>query len=473
VKDNYTLPQLNERVLSTLNADGSRRWMTPRTSRGRFWRARAVVAWSLIVIFAVLPWLRINGKPPLLLDLMARQFTFFGTTFRPTETLFLSLLLLTIFVTVFLVTAVLGRAWCGWVCPQTVYMEYLYRPVEKFLLGRAYGRTGQHAPTWRVLLLYVLFFVFSAHLANTFLAYFVGTDRLVEWTFQNPWNHPVAFGIFAATLGLMMFDFVFFREQMCTIVCPYGRFQSVLLDRDSLVIGYDKVRGEPRAKAVDRKAREEQGASSGDCIECTMCVQVCPTGIDIRDGLQLECVNCAQCIDACDDVMDKIGKPRGLIRYDSQNALEGMPRKPFRYRLAIYGVVLAALATTLVVLLVNRAPALVGQARIVGSNFTVAPDGRIATPLQLMIENHTDQERTYRVSGDGDLELVGGTLNVTVAAANAETVSCTALSPAGAFVHGVRNAKVRVTDGDGYDRLTTVALTGPFSSKGAAKEIPR
>ncbi|MBL9141960.1 MAG: cytochrome c oxidase accessory protein CcoG [Phycisphaerae bacterium] len=468
----FSLPQLNERVLSTLNADGSRRWMTPRTSRGRYWRARAIVAWSLIIVFAALPWLRINGKPPLLLDLMLRQFTFFGTTFRPTETLFLSLLLLTIFVGIFLVTAVLGRVWCGWVCPQTVYMEFLYRPVEKFMLGRAYGRKDQHAPAWRVIALYAVFLVFSAHLANTFLAYFVGTDRLVEWTLGNPWNHPVAFAVFAVTLGLMMFDFAFFREQMCTLACPYGRFQSVLLDRDSLVIGYDRKRGEPRAKGADRKALQGQGAPAGDCIDCTLCVQVCPTGIDIREGLQLECVNCAQCIDACDDVMVKIGSPKGLIRYDTQNALEGKPHRTFRYRLAIYGVVLAALATTLVVLLLNRSPALVGQARIVGSNFTVMPDGRIATPLQLLIENHTDVEQTYLVSGVDDLEIEGGSLTVSVPPAEGTTVSCTVLSPASSFKHGVRKAHVRVTDQDTYDRTTSVALTGPFTVPTARETKP-
>lgn len=459
----FTLPQLEERVLSTLNPDGSRRWMTPRTSKGRYWRARAVVAYALIVIFAVLPWLRIHGKPPLFLDIMTRQFTFFGTTFRPTETLLLSLLMLSIFVAIFLATAVLGRVWCGWGCPQTVYMEFLYRPIEKLMLGKAYGKKGQHAPAWRMVLMYVIFVIFSAHLANTFLAYFVGTDRLVEWTFQSPWKHPAAFAVFAVTLGLMLFDFVFFREQLCTLVCPYGRFQSVLLDRDTIVIGYDRVRGEPRAKGAERKTMETGGARAGDCVDCTMCVQVCPTGIDIREGLQLECVNCAQCVDACDDIMDKVGRPQGLIRYDTQNRLEGKPGHWFRYRLVIYSVVLVVLVSTLVTLIINRSPALVGQSRIIGSNFTVTPEGRIATPVRILIENRTEVPRTYTVTGSGDVSLEQGSVTVTVKPSDAETVNFTVLSPGDSFAHGVRNAQLRVTDGDTYDRLTTIALTGPFS----------
>jgi cytochrome c oxidase accessory protein FixG len=468
----YTLPQLDERALSTLNVDGTRRWMSPRTSKGRYWRARAIVAWLLIVIFAALPWIRMNGKPVLLLDIMTRQFTFFGTTFRPTETLLLSLLLLSIFVAVFLATAVLGRVWCGWACPQTVYMEFLYRPAEKLLLGKAYGRNGQRAATWRVILLYALFLLFSAHLANTFLAYFVGTDRLVAWTLGSPWNHPTAFAVFAVTLGLMLFDFAFFREQLCTLVCPYGRFQSVLLDRNSIIIGYDQIRGEPRAKGAAARVLRQEGTPVGDCIDCTMCVQVCPTGIDIRQGLQLECVNCAQCVDACDEVMDKVGLPRGLVRYGTQNTLERVSGRRFRYRLVIYSTALVALVLTLVMLLVNRSSALVGQARIIGSNFTLAPDLRVVTPLQLMVENRADVERTYTIQGVGDLEIQGGPVTVSVPPADARTITCNVLSPAATFVRGVRTATIRVTDGVDYDRTTNVALTGPFTAA-AQGEHPR
>jgi hypothetical protein len=225
------------RVLSTLNPDGSRRWLEPKLSNGRFLQRRRIVAWILIIVFAAIPWIRINDKPVILLDVMTRKFVFFGTTFRPTDTLLLALLLLSIFVGIFLLTALFGRVWCGWACPQTVYMEFLYRPVERLFLGKAYGNRKASVAPWRRVAMYAVFLLASAHLANTFLAYFVGTDRLVEWTLRSPTEHPTAFAIFVVTTGLMMFDFCFFREQMCTLVCPYGRFQSVLLDKGSLIVG--------------------------------------------------------------------------------------------------------------------------------------------------------------------------------------------------------------------------------------------
>lgn len=458
----FTLPQLDERVLSTLNVDGTRRWMEPRDARGRFWRARLVVAVALIAVFTAIPWLRIGGKPPILLDVMTRQFTFLGTTFRPTETLLLAVLMLAIFVAVFLATAVFGRVWCGWGCPQTVYLEFVYRPIERLFLGAAYGRKGASVPAWRRLAMYAAYLVISAHLANTFLAYFVGTDRLAAWTLGSPANHPVAFTVFAVTVGLMMFDFVFFREQLCTLVCPYGRFQSVLLDRDSLVIAYDRTRGEPRAKAAERRTMEAAGQEAGDCIECTMCQQVCPTGIDIRNGLQLECIHCAQCVDACDDVMRKVGRPVGLIRYSTQNRIERTGRRGFRYRLVIYPLLLGVMVTAFVVLLVRREPVLVEQVRVLGANFAVAADGSIETPIEVLVENRTDVERTVRVTGAGDVEVAGGHAEVRVPASDAATLAFTVRAPAATFGRGSRPGAVTVDDGVRAPHPVELTIAGPF-----------
>ena len=458
----FTLPQLDERVLSTLNVDGTRRWMEPRDARGRFWRARLVVAVALIAVFTAIPWLRIGGKPPILLDVMTRQFTFLGTTFRPTETLLLAVLMLAIFVAVFLATAVFGRVWCGWGCPQTVYLEFVYRPIERLFLGAAYGRKGASVPAWRRLAMYAAYLVISAHLANTFLAYFVGTDRLTAWTLGSPANHPVAFTVFAVTVGLMMFDFVFFREQLCTLACPYGRFQSVLLDRDSLVIAYDRTRGEPRAKAAERRTMEAAGQEAGDCIECTMCQQVCPTGIDIRNGLQLECIHCAQCVDACDDVMRKVGRPVGLIRYSTQNRIERTGRRGFRYRLVIYPLLLGVMVTAFVVLLVRREPVLVEQVRVLGANFAVAADGAIETPIEVLVENRTDVERTVRVTGAGDVEVAGGHAEVRVPASDAATLAFTVRAPAATFGRGSRPGAVTVDDGVRAPHPVELTIAGPF-----------
>ena len=463
----FTLPQLDERVLSTLNVDGTRRWMSPREVRGRTWRARVVVAWALIAVFTALPWIRIDGKPGLLLDVMTRQFTFLGTTFRPTETLLLALLLMSVFVGIFLLTALLGRVWCGWGCPQTVYLEFVYRPLERLFLGHAYGKPGAPVAAWRRILMYVVFLALSAHLANTFLAYFVGTDRLVEWTFGAPSRHPVAFATFAVTVGLMMFDFAFFREQLCTLVCPYGRFQSVLLDRDSLVIGYDRGRGEPRMKGAARREAEAAGARAGDCVDCTMCVQVCPTGIDIRNGLQLECVNCAQCIDACDGIMAKVGKPLGLIRWDTTNRLEGSARKRFRFRLLAYPVLLAVLVTALAVLLARREPALVEQSRIVGGNFVELPGGTVETPVRLLVENRTGSTVDFTVRGMGDVAVVGGEARITVKPFDAATLELKVACPLPSFGRGSRKGMLHVESEAGFAKDVPVTIAGPF---GTAKE---
>ncbi|MEM9646593.1 MAG: cytochrome c oxidase accessory protein CcoG, partial [Planctomycetota bacterium] len=311
-----------EHVLSTLERDGSRRWLHPKLSRGDLWKRRRVVAYVLMVVFVAVPHVRVVGRPLLLLDIAHREFTIFGKTFLPTDTLLLALLMLTVFVSIILVTAVAGRAWCGWACPQTVYMEFLFRPIDRIFEGRV-GKGGtpkRELSAGKQFLRWAIYLVLCMFLAHTFLAYFVGPERLSDWMKSSPIEHPFAFFVMAGTTGLMMFDFLIFREQMCTIACPYGRFQSVMLDEQSLIVAYDTQRGEPR-----KKGKHLVGDGSGDCVDCNQCVVVCPTGIDIRQGLQMECINCTQCIDACNSVMDRVNSPRGLIRFSSQ---ELMQRKP-------------------------------------------------------------------------------------------------------------------------------------------------
>ncbi|MCA9240682.1 MAG: 4Fe-4S binding protein, partial [Planctomycetales bacterium] len=272
-----------ERVLSTLEHDGSRRWLFPRLSQGRFWHRRRLVAYLLIATYALLPFIKIGGKPAILLDIANRQFTFFGFTFLPTDTLLLAIFVVALFLTIFFATAVAGRVWCGWACPQTVYMEYVFRPIERLFTGRK-GKGGAPdknvAGVWKGVM-YVVYFLVCLHLANVFLSYFVGVEKLHRWIWTSyPWEHPGPFVLVMFITGLMMFDFCYWREQLCIIGCPYGRFQSVMLDKSSCIIGYDEQRGEPRGRGRDRAT---QGL--GDCVACNMCVQVCPTGIDIRDGL--------------------------------------------------------------------------------------------------------------------------------------------------------------------------------------------
>ncbi|HEX6986500.1 MAG TPA: cytochrome c oxidase accessory protein CcoG, partial [Planctomycetaceae bacterium] len=389
--------QTEEQVLSTLERDGRRRWLVPRLSPGRFWKARRTVAYGLIALFVALPYVRIGGKPSVLLDLPARRFTLFGFTFLPTDTALLALFLLGAFLTIFLLTALVGRVWCGWGCPQTVYLEFVFRPIERLFDGTR-GRGGKPprpAAGWRTAAKWACYLVVSMLLAHVFLAYFVGVERLAVWVRQSPFEHPLPFLVMAATTGLMLFDFAWFREQTCTIACPYGRLQSVLLDRRSLIVAYDTSRGEPRGKL--RKGLPIV-PDQGDCVDCGACVRTCPTGIDIRNGLQMECVSCTQCVDACDEIMDRVGKPRGLIRYSCQAAIDGEPRGKVRARVVLYPLALAGVAAAFFALLLGRDSFDATLLRNLGSPFTVAADGGVQNSLRIKVVNRADRPVGFEVA---------------------------------------------------------------------------
>ncbi|HEY8747626.1 MAG TPA: cytochrome c oxidase accessory protein CcoG, partial [Tepidisphaeraceae bacterium] len=345
VDSNPTPMAPEDHVLSTLERDGSRRWLSPKLARGRFLARRRAVAYALIVIFTVVPYMSVRGKPAILLDVVHRRFTLLGFTFLPTDTLLLALFMVGCILSVFLATALLGRVWCGWACPQTVYMEFVFRPIERLFMGRSGvgGKGRGDVAMWRTAALYLTYLLISFYLAHTFLAYFVGVEALRHWVRGSPSDHLSAFLIVAVVTALMLFNFGFFREQMCIIACPYGRLQSVLLDRFSLIISYDQIRGEPRGAM--RKTTLPVLDQRGDCVDCEMCVAVCPTGIDIRKGLQIECIACAQCIDACDSVMKKVGRKPGLIRYSSQAAMAGDKRSALRPRVIIYPAILLIILT--------------------------------------------------------------------------------------------------------------------------------
>jgi cytochrome c oxidase accessory protein FixG len=247
-----------------------------------------------------LPFVRVAGKPAVLIDLPRRELTFFGSTLYATDTVLLMLAMLGVFLGMFLVTALCGRAWCGWGCPQTVYMEFVFRPVERWLEGSR-GQKAAKQP-WRRWLKWGVFAGLSGVVAHVFLAWFVPVAELSQWVTRPPREHPVGFAVVLVTSALVFFDFAWFREQMCVVACPYARLQLALLDRQSWIVAYDSARGEPRGKL--HKSAPQQ---ADHCVDCQACVRVCPTGIDIRDGLQLECISCTQCIDACDVVAKKLG----------------------------------------------------------------------------------------------------------------------------------------------------------------------
>ena len=458
-----TPPLPKERVLSTMNQDGTRRWIHPRLAHGRFLRWRQIVGYALIAVFVALPFIRIGGRPALLLDLLTRELSLFGAVFRPSDGFLLMLLGLTIVLAVFLVTALFGRVWCGWGCPQTVYLEHVFRPIERWLEGSSAQRRNldeARGLSVRRMIKWAIYVVLSFVLSNVFLAYFVGVDRLVLWVFDSPMQHVGGFSVVTGVAALMLFDFAYFREQTCIVACPYGRLQSVLLDRQSLIVGYDANRGEPRGKP---KKKLPVLGERGDCIACNACVAVCPTGIDIRDGLQMECIGCAQCIDACDDVMDRVGKPRGLIGYTSQDQLAGKRRRLLRPRTFVYPVLLVVTAALLVWSGGGGASTNVWVERIQGPAFVELPDGKISSQARIKLENGSDELRSYviELSNAQDAALRAPQLTWQVKAHGATEIPLFVDVPRASFVRGKRVVHLRVHDDRGFARIVQLTLLGP------------
>lgn len=455
-----------EEVLSTLRRDGRRRWLYPTTSKGRFWKRRFVVGWLLIGIFVALPLIRVDGKPAVLLDVVAREFTFFGLTLYPTDTLLLMIFGLTVLTAVFLVTALAGRVWCGWACPQTVYLEFVYRPIEALIEGKPNVRRRRDEGSagfdkvLRKVLKWSAFTAISLGLAHVFVAYFAGWDRLIYWMMAPPSEHPGFFAMMALTTALVLFDFGIFREQMCTIACPYARFQSVLMDRDSMIVSYDPVRGDPRG----RRSKTTAKLQLGDCVDCGACVRTCPTGIDIRDGLQMECISCTQCVDACDAIMVSLNKPVGLIRYTSENQLERQPTRVFRPRVLIYAVLLTLGAGAFVAVLSMRSPLDVNVVRAVGAPFATLQDGSVTNRLRFRIQNRTGEAATYHLvaTRPQGLEVkIVGKPEIAVAPGETERTEAWVVAPPTVFQNGKSTATFRVENQRGEGRDVEFVLLGP------------
>ena len=461
---NNAILEPEEHVLSTLEKDGSRRWLKPKLSKGKLLERRRWIAYFLIAVFTVLPFIKLGGKPLILLDITARRFTIFGFTFLPTDTMLLAIFMVGLLLTIFLFTALFGRVWCGWACPQTVYMEFLFRPIERFFDGTV-GRGGlkKKVPVWRQAAKYFVYFLVCVYLANTFLAYFIGVDQLGQWVRQSPIEHPVPFLVMAFVTVAMMFDFCFFREQLCLVACPYGRFQSVLLDKNSLIVAYDEQRGDPRGKFTKNSARDDLPVL-GDCIDCGNCVTTCPTGIDIRDGLQMECINCAQCIDACNLVMDKIGRAPNLIRYSSQSRDQGGKGGLLRARTVIYPLLLVGIAAVFVTVFLSSKTFDAVVLRETGNPHTITNDGHVQNLMKLKITNRSDETMSFAATviepEQAILELREEPMQLNPN--ETRTFHAGVIAPRDVFALGRANVEIKIENEKQVSRSLRFTLIGPY-----------
>jgi cytochrome c oxidase accessory protein FixG len=407
--------------LATIDTSGKRNWIYPKKPSGPLYRWRTLVSWLLMALFFVGPFIRVAGRPILLLGFLDRKIIIFGLGFYPQDFHLFVLLTISMIVFIVLFTVAFGRIWCGWACPQTIFMEMLFRKIEYLIEGDANKQRAlnkaEMSPSkfFKKLTKHTIFYAISFFIGNTFLAYIIGSDRLLAIISEPPSQHIVGLSSMIIFSGVFYGVFAFMREQVCMMVCPYGRLQGVMLDKNSIVISYDFKRGEPRGKLSQRK----ENPDLGHCVDCRMCVAVCPTGIDIRNGTQLECVNCTACIDACNIMMEKTKQPPGLIRYASYNSIESGEKFKFSPRLIGYSTVLAFLVTLFITLMMTRAPIETTILRTPGIMFQETDDGKIANLYNIKVMNKTfDKKRLILQlkSPAGKLEMVGG--NLTAAEGN-------------------------------------------------------
>jgi cytochrome c oxidase accessory protein FixG len=385
--------------LANVTEGGKRIWIYPKIIKGAFYRYRTYLSWFLLAFFFLAPFIKIGGYPLLLLNVFERKFVVFGQPFWPQDFHVFVFLTLTLLVFVVLFTVIFGRVWCGWACPQTIFMEMVFRKIENWIEGNANKQKKLDKMPWNAEKIFKkstkhsIFFLISFVIANTFLVYIIGYEEL--WAkITGPFSEN-----YATLIGLVIFTLVFYlvfarlRELVCIMICPYGRLQGVMLDPNSMVVAYDDVRGEPRGKI--RKNESQEG--KGDCVDCGICVDVCPTGIDIRNGTQLECVNCTACMDACDSVMDKIKKPRGLIRIDSKNNIQNKIGFSFTPRIIAYTLVMLLLVGASIGILATRKSVEANVFKVAGMTYTEAPDGTVTNVYNLSMVNKTFEDMKFEL----------------------------------------------------------------------------
>jgi polyferredoxin len=428
--------------IATISKEGKRNFINPKKPKGNLYRLRTFFSLFYLIVFFSLPFIYVNEEPLVMFNILERKFIIFGMVFWPQDFFIFGLGMLTFVVFVILFTVVFGRVFCGWACPQTIFMEMVFRKIEYWIDGDSGEQKRLRTQPWSAVKIrkrvmkFTIFFLMSFLIANFFLAYLIGMKSLLGYV-THPAEHT------GTLISLLIFTCVFFfvywwfREQACIVVCPYGRLQGVLLDKNSIVVAYDHLRGEPRGKAqkTERVIEEEDehddcrctdckgnGACkdlvnkfnsigmAGDCIDCHACVRVCPTGIDIRNGTQMECINCTACMDACDEVMFRLKKPTGLIRYASEESINTGKKLVLNMRIKAYSLVLLLLISLLVFLLVSRTDLDVRLMRTAGMTYTSLPDGRISNLYNLKLTNKTHKPIEYAIrieNMSGEVSIIG------------------------------------------------------------------
>lgn len=369
-----------------------RKWMYPLLRKGPLYKWRSWVSYGYLIFFFAGPFIRVNGQPLLLLNFMDRQFVILGQVFWPQDIFLFVLATLVFLVCVVLFTIVFGRVFCGWICPQTIFMEMVFRKIEYWIEGDAGKRKILDASPWdnkkatKKSAKHLLFLLVSFLISNTFLAYLIGSDSLLKIITEPVTSHPVGF------ISIWVFTIIFYliysqvRELVCTVICPYGRLQGVLLDRDTLVVAYDDKRGEPRGKL---SKNPEAISVKGDCVDCGLCVAVCPTGIDIRNGTQMECINCTACIDVCNEVMIKIKKPLNLVGFFSENMIQNQVKPTFTTKMKAYTAVIVIMMTVLCYFIFSRSDLNITVMRGAGMLYQEQPGGYISNIYNAEIINKT------------------------------------------------------------------------------------
>lgn len=401
--------------LSTADKLGHRQWIYARKPHGKWTDRRTWFAWLLLGIMFAGPFIRINGNPLLMINVVDRRFSILGQIFWPQDAVIFAVAMLLFLTGIILFTTAFGRLWCGWACPQTVMMEMVFRKIEYLIEGDAVAQRALAAAPWTGRKLFRkgfklgVFLLLSFVIGNTLLAYIIGLDQLQQIILDDPRQHLTGLAFMFLFTLLFFAIFARFREQACTFICPYGRFQSAMLDENTMVVAYDFKRGEKRGRwQRDQTPAQRRATGAGDCVNCHQCVAVCPTGIDIRNGVQMECVHCTACIDACDAVMDKVGLHRGLIRYASLNSIETGKKFSFTPRMGVYAVVLSLLVALFLGLVLTRPAVEAIFLRAPGAMYNETADGKIENLFTLKLVNKTMRDLPVELK----LENIAGTVRI-------------------------------------------------------------